>query len=237
MSSYRTDHRINASLLKCYIGRDFDPIQAVTDAREGIEETQAMSVGTGLHEIMEVGIDNAKFEAIERLYKTKGPKENAIQLAKDMANAIFDQAPDYILDMMINGKKEQEFYTTEFKALLDLVHGGVGADYKTTSAATLADFKRDFFKYGLHIQEHHYRKVAELEQFYFIVVSKAKGHPVWIVTSDETCLEYGRQEWNLAYSRHKEFQDLVLPTKARECVISAPPWAVLEESPVFEVEF
>jgi hypothetical protein len=224
MSDYRQDPRINSSKLKCFLGRDYDPIQAVMDSRQGIGETQSMAVGTGLHEIMEVGVENAKFEAIERMYKTKGPRENAIQLAKDMAQAIWEKSPSHIIHHIEHGQHEQEFYTDEFKALLDVVDGTTGMDFKTTSAATLAEFKRDFFKYCLEVQEHHYRKVAKLDRFYFVVVSKAKGHPVWIIETTVKCLEYGEAQWELAYQRYKETESLEIPTMAREAIITAPKW-------------
>ena len=196
------------------------------DARNGIAETQSMAVGTGLHEIMEVGVENAKFEAIERMYKTKGPRDNAIQLAKNMAQAIWEKSPPHIIAHIRDGKHEQDFYTSEFKALLDVVDVGVGLDFKSTSATTLAEFKYDFFKYGLEVQEHHYRKVALLYKFYFVVVSKAKGHPVWIIEASQNCLEYGKEQWELAYQRYKETIDLEIPTMARESIITAPKWWV-----------
>lgn len=227
---YFADKRINASTLKMFAGRDFEPLIALHKMRNGLKESQAMSLGTGVHEIMEVGILNAKFEAITSAYKTTGPREAAIEKAKNMANSIFNKAPEYILDACINGQKETAFFNGDFKALLDVHHDGVGIDWKTTSAESRSEFERDFFKYHYDIQDYQYRFVANLNRMIFVVVSTAEPHPVWIYETTSSCQTYGKQQWQEAYDRYLQYKDKDLSTFTAETIdMMEPAWAFNED--------
>jgi len=226
---YFADSRINASTLKLFAGRDFEPLIALHKMQNGMKESQSMALGTGLHEIMEVG-ELAKFEAITAAYKTVGPREAAIEKAKAMAKSIYDKIPDEIYALLEKGSKEHVVFNGEYKALYDVLFGNIAADYKTTSAESRGEFERDFFKYNYHIQDYHYRKVGKLDRMIYIVVSTSEPHPVWIYETTTSCQKYGEQQWEKALERYHQYKDQDLSTATAEIIdMMEPTWAFCEE--------
>jgi hypothetical protein len=226
---YFADPRINASTLKLFAGRDFEPLIALHKMKHGMKESQSMALGTGLHEVMEVGIE-AKFEAINAAFKTAGPRENAIEKAKAMATSIRQKIPLDILMMIESGEKEKAVFSGEYKAMFDVLCNGVGIDYKTTNADSRSEFERDFFKYNYHIQDFHYRKVGQLNRMIYIVVSTSEPHPVWIYETTTSCQIYGNQEWSEALERYHHYKDQDLSTATAEIIdLLEPAWAFCEE--------
>ena len=226
---YFTDSRINASTLKLFAGRDFEPLIALHKMHNGMKESQSMALGTGLHEVMEVGI-MAKFEAITAAYKTVGPREAAIEKAKAMAVSIWQKIPLDILMLIESGEKEKVVFNGEYKAMFDVVCNGVGIDYKTTSAESRTEFERDFFKYNYHIQDYHYRKVGKLGRMIYIVVSTSEPHPVWIYETTSTCRLYGKQQWEESLARFYQYKDKDLSTATAEIIeMLEPAWAFNED--------
>jgi hypothetical protein len=226
---YFADSRINASTLKLFAGRDFEPLIALHKMKNGMKESQSLALGTGMHEVMEVG-PLAKFEAINAAYKTVGPRENAIEKAKAMAQSIWQKIPLDILMMIESGEKEKVVFSGEYKAMFDVLCNGVGIDYKTSSAESRGEFERDFFKYHYELQDFHYRKVGKLGRMIYIVVSTSEPHPVWIYETTSTCRLYGKQQWEEALDRYYQYKDKDLSTATAEIIdMMEPTWAFNED--------
>jgi hypothetical protein len=228
-TEYFSDPRINASTLKLFAGRDFEPLIALHKMKHGMKESQSMALGTGLHEIMEVG-PLAKFEAIATAYKTVGPREAAIEKAKAMAASIWQKIPLDILMLIESGEKEKAVFSGVYKAMFDVICNGVGIDYKTTSAESRGEFERDFFKYHYELQDYHYRMVGKLDRMIYIVVSTSEPHPIWIYETTTSCQLYGKQQWEEALERLLHFKDKDLSAVTSEIIeMMEPTWAFSEE--------
>jgi hypothetical protein len=244
--AYFNDPRLNASTLKLFSGRDFDPLVAVHKMRNPSGPTPAMALGTAVHSIVEhlgstEGLivspyDNFRTKEAQ-LWKAEHPEyltSEDLLKAERMASRILSVCDEAHSPSAL---REEEFYTDDYKALLDLVLDSKGIDYKTTAATSASQFERDCIKYGYALQAYHYLMVAELDSFEFIAVSSVEPHPVWRFTCAPDFIEYGKQQWHEAFERYTAYKDMVIEPSKETYELKAPPWAALDVKPTFEVEF
>jgi hypothetical protein len=238
--------KISASLLKIFSGRDFDQMVSVHKMRTKSIPSPAMALGTAVHSIVEnlgrtEGLivspyDNFRTKEAQ-LWKAEHPdyltSEDLLK-AERMASRILSVCEEAHSPAAL---REEEYYADDYKALLDLVLGSKGIDYKTTAATSANQFERDCIKYGYALQAYHYMMVAELESFDFIAVSSVEPHPVWRFTCAPDFIEYGKQQWHEAFDRYTAYKDIVIEPSKETYELKAPPWAALDVEPSFEVEF
>ena len=242
MKNYWDSPLINASTLKKFTG-DLDPAIAKHELLHPKPPSEAMTLGTLVHDLMEnEGIRSDKF-VISPFpdFRTKAAKEWKKEMletgrvilpepvreqAEDMAAAISMQAPAW----MFTGEysNEQAFYTDKYKCLCDRVHHDRKAviDWKTTRARSAREFTRECVSYGYYLQASFYLRVTGLNEFWFVAVSSVAPYPVWTFKASEQALAYGKQQWekaleNLENSRPEEagyWEELEAPRWFEESV-------------------
>lgn len=242
-TNYRSDPRINASLLKTY--RDYDPEIAEHKRYNPSPSTPAMQFGTLVHGILELKgstppefvispYDSFRTNAAKDWKKQQTEMGNYIitqdelDRAHAMANRVLNHTPERIRSIIATGRAEVDFYTKTEKALLDVVSddGKVGLDYKTTLATSERGFIRECYKYHYPLQAAHYVDVAGLDEFIFVGVSHTAPHPVWCLSCSSSFLDYGREEKDLAYKAMEQCANRV--NEIHE--VQAPPWVELDGS-------
>ena len=109
--------------------------------------------------------DRARFKQIEEL-------------------ALAEPLVEYLLTNAITEEYvEKELYGVPFKGYLDIRKElvAVGADLKTTSATSRANFISKCREYGYYRQAHIYKKLADLEEFLFIGIRKKEPYGLYIL--------------------------------------------------------
>ena len=106
-----------------------------------------------------------------------------------MAKKVIDAFPD-----LMSGSFEVPCYNDQNKALVDYISkdGRYALDWKTTSATTLDQFRRDASKYLFEMQAAWYMPLANVQDFYFVGISTAKPHPLFILHTCHASLNHGR---------------------------------------------
>jgi hypothetical protein len=227
MEAYRQDKRLNQSLLKNFLTHDY------SIAMEKISEppTPAKELGSLVHGIIELRgavpynyevspyADFRKKEAREWKADKQAQgitivKQDELDQALAMANNVLHNSTP-TLKAIINSeesKREQAFYNSEHKALLDCVSadGTVGIDYKTTSATSIEEFTRDVRKYHYDLQAAHYINLSYVIDFYFIAVSSVKPHPVWCFKCSDSFIDGGQHKLGKALDRYHNKLETVL---------------------------
>lgn len=236
---YWNDLRINASKLKCFAGRDYDPAIALHKAKTPFTPKPSMELGTAVHGIVELCGDipgdviTCPFDS----YRTKEAKQwredhaghiilsdDDMEKAKRMAARILNDTPKDIRDMILspNANREKAFFNNDLKALMDLELYAHAIDYKTTSATSPQQFEREIAKYHYHLQAEHYRITGGLLEFAFVAVSSVEPHPVWTFRCDASFFEWGRFEWHRAYKRMMQALEGI---QTHDAILKSPPWA------------
>jgi hypothetical protein len=141
-------------------------------------------------------------------------KQDELDQALAMANNVLHNSTP-TLKAIINAddsKREQAFYDSEHKALLDCVSadGTVGIDYKTTSATSIEEFTRDVRKYHYDLQAAHYINLSYVIDFYFIAVSSVKPYPVWCFKCSDSFIDGGQHKLDKALDRYHNKLEAVL---------------------------
>lgn len=227
MEAYRRDKRLNQSLLKNFLTHDYQI------AMEKINEpsTPAKELGSLVHGIIELRgavpynyevspySDFRKKEAREWKAEKQAQgitivKQDELDQALAMANNVLHNSTP-TLKAIINSeesKREQAFYDSEHKALLDCVSadGSIGIDYKTTSATSIEEFTRDVRKYHYDLQAAHYINLSYVIDFYFIAVSSVKPYPVWCFKCSESFIDGGQHKLDKALDRYHNKLEPVL---------------------------
>lgn len=237
MSEYRKDPRLNASSLKLFL--DHDPEVAHHKIKHPEPPTDAMNLGTLVHGLLELDgdvppefsvspyADFRKKEAkewkadMESAGKTIVKHDTMMQAVAMWQAVQLKAQPDVWFMVECSERREESFYTDKYKALLDVVssNGKIGIDYKTTGSTSLHKWKRDAINYGYALQAAHYMEVANLEAFYFLVVSSVAPHPVWTVKCSPSFIRFGQQQRNEALALfHKPINDNNVDS------LDAPPW-------------
>ena len=227
MDPYRQDKRLNQSLLKNFLIHDYQI------AMEKINEpsTPSKELGSLVHGIIELRgavpynyevspyADFRKKEAREWKAEKQAQgisiiKQDELDQALAMANNVLHNSTP-TLKAIINAddsKREQAFYDSEHKALLDCVSadGTVGIDYKTTSATSIEEFTRDVRKYHYDLQAAHYINLSYVIDFYFIAVSSVKPYPVWCFKCSDSFIDGGQHKLDKALDRYHNKLEAVL---------------------------
>jgi hypothetical protein len=227
MDAYRQDKRLNQSLLKNFLIHDYQI------AMEKINEpsTPSKELGSLVHGIIELRgavpynyevspyADFRKKEAREWKAEKQAQgisiiKQDELDQALAMANNVLHNSTP-TLKAIINAddsKREQAFYDSEHKALLDCVSadGTVGIDYKTTSATSIEEFTRDVRKYHYDLQAAHYINLSYVIDFYFIAVSSVKPYPVWCFKCSDSFIDGGQHKLDKALDRYHNKLEAVL---------------------------
>lgn len=242
MKTYRADPRINASKLKLFAGDFFEPMNAINGLKNPMVPSDAMKLGTLVHAIVEhkgalslvtkdIPIspykDFRKKEA--QIWKKENPDymtEELLEKASIMAQRIMDITPECLGE---DARMEIDYYTDEYKALLDCVIGDHGFDWKTTSATNARQWERDANNYHYALQAYHYKTVAELEEFSFVAVSSIAPYPVWRFKCTPEYLAYGKYLWDKALERYNKYKDAEITVDHTEIALSAPNWFQPEE--------
>lgn len=234
---YRQDPRINASLLKLFNG-SLDLRIARYKAIQPSFATDAMNLGSAVHDLLEndMVLSDRFIQSDFKDFKTKAAREwkqemkdtgkiilkdSELTQAVDMALEVKSNAPAW----MFEGQHEKPFYTDEFKALLDAVNGKRGVDWKTSQATSLEQWERDALKYGYHLQAYHYMMTAQLEEFWFVVVSSVAPYPVWVLKCSDSFLAHGQEVWERAYANYN-----ASPEQVKIGDLDAPRWWQPSES-------
>ena len=227
MEKYRDDKRLNQSLLKNFLVHDYEI--ALEKAKE--PSTPSMALGSLVHGIIELRgavpynyevspyADFRKKEAREWKAEKQAQgitivKQDELDQALSMANNVLHNSTP-TLKAIINAdesKREQAFYDSQYKALLDCVSadGTVGIDYKTTSATSVEEFTRDVRKYHYDLQAAHYINLSYVIDFYFIAVSSVKPYPVWCFKCSDSFIDGGQQKLEKALDRYHNKLEAVL---------------------------
>jgi len=227
MDAYRQDKRLNQSLLKNFLIHDYQI------AMEKINEpsTPSKELGSLVHGIIELRgavpynyevspyADFRKKEAREWKAEKQAQgisiiKQDELDQALAMANNVLHNSTP-TLKAIINSeesKREQAFYDSEHKALLDCVSadGSIGIDYKTTSATSIEEFTRDVRKYHYDLQAAHYINLSYVIDFYFIAVSSVKPYPVWCFKCSDSFIDGGQHKLDKALDRYHNKLEAVL---------------------------
>ena len=227
MEKYRDDKRLNQSLLKNFLVHDYEI--ALEKANE--PSTPSMALGSLVHGIIELRgavpynyevsryPDFRKKEAREWKVEKQAQgitiiKQDELDQALAMAsNVLHNSTPTLkVIINSENSKREQAFYSSEHKALLDCISadGTVGIDYKTTSATSIEEFTRDVRKYHYDLQAAHYMNLSYVTDFYYIAVSSAKPYPVWCFKCSDSFIDGGQHKLDKALDRYHNKMENVL---------------------------
>jgi len=127
-----------------------------------------------------------------QIWKANNPdamKEEEVMQALSMASRGLDAFPDLRL-----GSFEVPCYNETNKALVDYISkdGAYALDWKTTSATTLDQFRRDASKYLFEMQAAWYMQLSNVKDFYFVGISTAKPHPLFVLKACHASLNHGR---------------------------------------------
>lgn len=227
MEAYRQDKRLNQSLLKNFLTHDYQI------AMEKINEpsSPAKELGSLVHGIIELRgavpynyevspyTDFRKKEAREWKAEKQAQgitivKQDELDQALAMANNVLHNSTPTLKAIINagNSKREQAFYDSEHKALLDCVSadGTIGIDYKTTSATSIEEFTRDVRKYHYDLQAAHYMNLSYVIDFYFIAVSSVKPYPVWCFKCSDSFIDGGQHKLDKALDRYHNKLETVL---------------------------
>ena len=227
MDAYRQDKRLNQSLLKNFLTHDY------SIAMEKINEpsTPSKELGSLVHGIIELRgavpynyevspyADFRKKEAREWKAEKQAQgisiiKQDELDQALAMANNVLHNSTPTLKAIINagNSKREQAFYDSEHKALLDCVSadGTIGIDYKTTSATSIEEFTRDVRKYHYDLQAAHYINLSYVIDFYFIAVSSVKPYPVWCFKCSDSFIDGGQHKLDKALDRYHNKLEAVL---------------------------
>jgi hypothetical protein len=199
MSTYRADPRLNQSTLKLWL--DNEPSIAAWLMEHPKPPSEVMSIGTWTHKLIETNMAEKPlippyedFKTKEaRAWKEANPdflKQDDFDKACGMAQSVLKAFPNLHTD---GGKFEVEYYDENRKALLDYVSpcGKIGYDLKTTPATNLDKFRRDCSKFRYEVQAAWYSDIAKLDAFYFVGVSSAKPHPIFLIKACRASLNHG----------------------------------------------
>jgi len=180
MSTYRADPRLNQSTLKLWL--DNEPSIAAWVMANPEPPSAAMSIGTWTHKLIETNMQEKPLISPYDEFRTNK--------ACGMAQSVLKAFPNLHIE---GGKFEVEYYDENRKALLDYVSpcGKIGFDWKTTAATNLDNFRRDCSKYRYEIQAAWYSDLAKLDEFYFVGVSSAKPHPIFLIKACRASLNHG----------------------------------------------
>ena len=220
---------LNASTLKCYAGEDFSPRSAKLTPRT---EKKAWDIGHAIHGGLEhmgqipPNITVCPFDS----YRSKDAKvwlaaekdagripltSKEYEEVKEAIDRAWNNCGEEVKALLHHpeAKREEEMYTEEFKAMLDLRVGGVLLDYKSTRHALPKAILRDFFNMHYALQAYHYKMVAELKgievtDFIFLFVCTAAPFEINTFRVTEEVLEHGRDLWQRAYDRYAIFRDV-----------------------------
>lgn len=246
--------KINASTLKLFSGpeEDFSPFSSVYAMRNR-EDKPAYQMGHAAHEALQYqGKIQPKY--VRSIYETfrsnkaKDWRDQQISEGKEvlsqkdydavttMVDAVWNNCPVDVKEIIQNqsAKREAIYQTDEYKAMMDLVDDETIFDYKTTASKTPGQIQREAFNYGYHIQAYHYRMVKELVdgsagEFFFIFVSKAAPHEVFLFRATPDFLQKGKEDWQVAMERHQKYKDMPLEDLPRfsdnPMDLELPPWA------------
>ena len=223
MKDYYTSEGINASTLKYFAGDYFSPTQALYKMRNPFEPTQAMSLGTAVHSILEheMNTDEA-YEVIAGAYKTEKARAPQMNKACAMANNVWETCKDVVQSP--NAIRERAHFVGEFKALIDLEVDGVGYDYKTTRVTTLDECRREAHKYHLEVQAYHYCTFGNFKGFEFIFVSSVEPHQVFrLKCSQEYLQDFAKPRWEQALERYYKYKDMDIPL-IEDDTLDIPSW-------------
>ena len=195
---YRRNPRLNVSTLKLYIQNEASIAYAME--MEPNEPSEAMKLGTAVHKLIETNLQYmipvSPFENFRtkeaQIWKANNPdamKEEEVLQALSMASRVIDAFPD-----LQTGSFEVPCYDEKYKALVDYISkdGRYSLDWKTTSATTLDQFRRDANKYLFEMQAAWYMPLAHAQDFYFVGISTAKPHPLFVLKACHASLNHGR---------------------------------------------
>ena len=195
---YRRNPRLNVSTLKLYIQNEASIAYAME--LEPNEPSEAMKLGTAVHKLIETNLQYripvSPFENFRtkeaQTWKASHPdamKEEDAMQALSMASRVLGAFPD-----LRCGSFEVPCYNDHNKALVDYISKDVrySLDWKTTSATTLDQFRRDANKYLFEMQAAWYMPLAHAQDFYFVGISTAKPHPLFILHACHASLNHGR---------------------------------------------
>lgn len=197
-TEYRKDPRLNVSTLKLYIQNEASIAYAMEISPS--EPSDAMKLGTAVHKLIETNLEHKIYSSPFDNYRTKEAQEwkkahpdamksEEVEQAYFMAKKVIYAFPD-----LQSGRFEVPCYDDTNKALVDYISkdGRYATDWKTTSATTLDQFRRDASKYLFEMQAAWYVPLANVQDFYFVGISTAKPHPLFVLKACHASLNHGR---------------------------------------------
>lgn len=259
---YYRDPRINASLLKLYAGDEVSIKKARTYK---YPEKKHFKIGSAIHlglefqgklpdTIKECPYGTFQTDAAKAWRDEEEAKGNVALNSKEYAKVegaikeAWEYRPETIegIDLPTvyqssNAVREEELYTEEFKAMLDLRVDGILIDWKTTRFEKPSDVERDFFRFNYPVQAYHYKMVAELcgieyEKFYFVFVCKEPPYEVNVVEVTDDIIHIGEAHWTQAYLRYQKWRDVPiskLPGYSNKVLKPEVPQYLREPEPIF----
>jgi len=219
-STYRADPRMNQSTIKLWL--DHDPAIAFWMETHPKEATPAMKFGTVVHKLIETNLTHqidvspySNFRTKEaKLWRDTHPdamKQEDADKAINMATACLHKFPDIHND----GTFEEEFYSEREKALLDYVSRcrTYAIDWKTTSATSLEQFRKDAGKYNFEVQAAWYIRLSGVKDFFFVGISNVEPHPVFILKANRAALNHGEVLISKAIRTRNEYMQTLSQEK------------------------
>lgn len=125
-------------------------------------------------------------------------------------------AKSLLKDATVEQKKYTELQGVLIAYILDIQKHKVGADLKTTSCRTKADFERKAKEYGYFEQAEVYMEAEKLREFYFIGICKQKPYNVYIldVRMHQRSMRYAKKEIEFLLYFYKHYGN-VIPEQER----------------------
>lgn len=210
---------IRATTLKAFLN------PSARAARAKLEESAdnaAFRFGRAVHVALEKGIDavphveDIRSKERKALYFaneacTKGKDREQLE---DMISAFEEQCPEEVKEAKLKGLAEEVVTTKDgvFKAQIDLLHGSLAIDYKTTSAFNVNEIMKQAVNHGHFLQAYHYKLCCpQIKRFMFVYLMKNAPY-------DVLCLEMGPEHWDFGAKQWSECYELYLSGEDRnEC--------------------
>jgi len=220
MTNYYEDERMSASRMKSY--HSYDPAIAYHQETAPLVSSDPLRLGSALHLLME-----GKYKpevSPHDTFRTKEARSYRDAHPEAITKAQYAEVQNWYQSMMgellkhpeyatahREGTHEAEYYTEKFKARVDLIHGPLILDWKTTRHTHIRDVIREYRWNGSALQAAHYLDMSGADRFVFVIVSKTPPYPVWILPCEPEFIEYGLSLREQALTYREEYLKGVMP--------------------------
>ena len=191
------------------------------------KETPAMALGTAVHQaILEPDDFYDLYHVIEKIDKrTKAGKlefEKQMELAK--GKIILESDTHEIIKSILENFRKNDLAKKYCKGEIELSHylkyknidvrvrpdcinriSNFICDVKTFQDNSPDAFKRDVYKWGYHLQAAFYMDMLGIDNFKFVAVTTTHPYTVEVYTLDDDTIEFGRNAWQLAFTKWQTF--------------------------------